>query len=163
MLRAFLLMLVAAAAFIGWTSTTLPPMVASHFAADGSPNGFMPRADYAAVMLSTTLLVPLGIALTGVLFKRVPPQFINLPHRAYWLDPQRRAATVAWLTKASLRFAAALAMFLCLVHGLVWRANLLPVPRLAALPMVLALGLFAAATVAWVLVIVRRFSRLPPR
>src|SRR5436190_9293580 len=37
----------------------MPEVVASHFAAEGVADGFMPRGQYVAIMLAVVLLVPL--------------------------------------------------------------------------------------------------------
>jgi hypothetical protein len=150
---------VAAEIFIWLTGGALPPIVASHFAAGGVANGFMSRGAYVGVMLGVTLVAPLLIALSGQLVSVLPTRLINLPNRQYWLAPQRRAATVASLSRLSTYFAAALVVFLCFLHWLVIRANESPVPRLEPMPMFVGLALFLAVTVVWLVVLLRRFGQ----
>lgn len=151
----------AAEIFIWLTSAALPPNMASHFAAGGAANGFMSRGAYVGVMLGVTLVAPLLVALSGQLVNVLPTRLINLPNRQYWLAPQRRAATIASLSSLSLYFASALVVFLCFVHWLVVRANESPVPRLESVPMFAGLALFLAGTVIWLIVLLRRFGRIP--
>jgi hypothetical protein len=127
----------------------------------GAANGFMPRGVYVGVMLGVTLVVPLLIALSGHLIRVLPVDLINLPNRKYWLAPERRAATLASLAKMSVYFASALVVFLCFVHWLVVRAHDSQIPRLEPVPLFIGLALFLFATVAWLVVLVRRFGRVP--
>lgn len=160
-MRVFVLFLAAAEVFIWLTSAALPSNMASHFGAGGAANGFMSRGAYVGVMLGVTLIAPLLVALSGQLVNVLPTRLINLPHREYWLAPQRRAATIASLSRLSVYFASALVVFLCFVHWLVVRANEAPVPRLEPVPMFVGLGLFLAGTAVWLIVLVRRFGRVP--
>src|SRR5450432_4328425 len=107
--------------FVWLTSGGLPSVVASHFAAGGAANGFMPRSTYIVFMLAVTVLVPSLIALSGRLIEALPVARINLPNRDHWLAPERRAETLAALSAQSVAFAALLAAFLCFVHWLVVR------------------------------------------
>lgn len=161
MRRVFLLVIVAAGAFVWLTSGGLPPVVASHFGPGGTANGSMAKGTYTAFMLALVVGVPLLVALPARLVRVLPPRLINLPHRQYWLAPERRAATLDALSSLSLQFALALAVFLCFVHWLVVRANAVQPATLAEAPLLAGLAVFGATTVAWVLVLFRRFGRVP--
>ena len=145
----FAVMLGAAAAFVAATSRMLPPLVASHFDAAGRANGFMPRTGYTIFMLAMTVALPAFLALCLEMTRRIPPRLINLPHRDYWLAPERSDESLDYLRTHSLRFAGLLAAFLCVVHWLVVAANLEVPPLLPTATMVAALVLFGAATIVW--------------
>lgn len=156
---AFVLLLSAAAAFEALSSRSLPPVVASHFAAGGSADGFLPRGGYVALMLSLTVGLPLLLVLLSSLVRLLPPRLINLPARDYWLAPERSAETRAFLQWHGAFLGVLLALFLCFVHWLVVRANALQPPVFPESPFFAGLALFLAALVTWIGVLVRRFRR----
>lgn len=161
MQRIFLLVLAAAAYFVWRSSADLPPVVASHFGPSGAPNGFMAKSTYTVFMVALVIAVPALIALSGQLVRMLPPQWINLPHREYWLAPPRRAATIDALSAMSLPLAMGLVVFLCLVHELVVKANAVQPARLPETPLFLGLATFGVATLFWLFVFIRRFGRAP--
>ena len=161
MQRIFLLVLVACGAFVWITSGDLPPVVASHFGPGGAANGFMGKGAYTAFMLAFVVAVPALVAWSTLLVRVLPTHLINLPHRQYWLAPQRRAATLDALSSLSLRFALVLAVFLCFVHWLVVRANAARPATLPETPLFVGLAVFGVATLLWLVVLFRRFGRVP--
>jgi hypothetical protein len=104
--------------------------------------------------------LPTLVASTTLLLRALPPQLINLPNKRHWLAPERRAATLEALASMSLRFAAALAIFLCFMHWLVVRANAVQPPRLAESWFFAGLAAFGAGTLAWLFLLYRRFGRV---
>lgn len=129
-----LLLLAGAALFVWLTSASLPPLVASHFGAPGGADGFMPRPIYLGLMLALVVLVPALIALSGQMVRLLPASLVNLPHRRYWLAPERSAATVSELSRRSLVPAGLVAVFLCFAHRQGVQANLAQPKTLAAVP-----------------------------
>ncbi len=152
-------LLSALAAFVWTTAGTLPPTVASHFGFDGTANGFSSRAVYTAGMLVLVVALP---ALVGVLpgwLGRKAGVGLNIPHRAWWLAPERRESTLNFLAAHGAAFALLLAAFLAWVHWLVVQAHQASPARLPferVLPALLGLGLASAA---WVGALVWRFGR----
>jgi len=158
--KAFLLVLAAAGAFVWLSSGGLPPVVASHFGPGGAANGFMGKGSYIALMIGLVVVVPALVASSTQVVRLLPPQLINLPNRQYWLAPERRTATFEALASLSLRFAIALAVFLCFVHWLVVRANAVQPARLAESWFLVGLAVFGAATLVWLVALFRRFGRV---
>lgn len=157
----FFLLLVASALFVWLTSASLPPVVASHFGASGAANGFMSRSVYLGFMLAVVVLVPTLVALSGQLARLLPASLVNLPNRKYWLAPERKASTATELAKLSLFPACLILVLLCFVHWQVVQASLSQSRQLAAVPFWVGLALFAIAIVAWLVVLQRRFGRVP--
>ncbi len=149
----------AGAAFVWTTAGALPPMVASHFGFDGAANGFSSRAVYTAGMLVLVAVVP---ALVGVLpgwLVRKAGVGLNIPHRAWWLAPERRDATLNFLAAHGAAFALPLAAFLAWVHWLVVQAHQASPVRLPfekVVPALVALGL---STAVWAAALWWRFGR----
>jgi hypothetical protein len=158
-LSALLMLLLVAAVFVLLSGSSLPPVVASHFAASGEANGFIPRRVYLGLMLVLTVGLPLLLVCVHGAVRFINPRFINLPHREYWLAPERVAATLAFLQSQSIYFAALLAVFLCFVHWLVVRANAVQPPHLSASSFVAGLVVFLVALVVWMRTFLVYFRR----
>jgi uncharacterized membrane protein len=71
----------------------LPEVMASHFAADGTPNGWQPKQTF---FLFTAIIIAITSFPTFFLTHRIskrPPEKLNLPHKEYWLSPEHREET----------------------------------------------------------------------
>jgi hypothetical protein len=155
-----LLVLVAVAGFVWWTSGDLPPVVASHFGPGGAANGFMARRTYTAFMLAVVVAVPALVGFSGQLVRLLPIQWINLPNKDHWLAPQRRAETLRSLRSLSVPLALALAVFLGFVHWLVVQANAVQPARLPERPLWIALAILGVTMGLWLAAFFRRFGRI---
>ncbi|MEO8740660.1 MAG: DUF1648 domain-containing protein [Casimicrobiaceae bacterium] len=154
-----LFLLVAGGAILALTANQLPAQVASHFGAGGVANGFMARSDYLLFMLAMTLGVPLSIALFTVLVPwLVPADKLRMPHREYWLAPERRQATMAALATSGLGMASIVAAFLIAVHLLVIAANRQTPPHLDSATLWTLVGALVVASVFWQFLRWRRFK-----
>ena len=73
----------------------LPERVASHFNGAGSVDGWMGKD--ANFLLSAGLIIGLTASfyLVGVMMRRLPQRWINLPNKAYWFAEERENATRA--------------------------------------------------------------------
>ncbi|HKC17311.1 MAG TPA: hypothetical protein VKC11_11455 [Steroidobacteraceae bacterium] len=129
-LQLFALYIACGAVFVGLTSMRLPPLVASHFGASGMANGFMTRTFYTVFMVAFVIGLPALIVLVTWFAVGNARARLNVPDRDYWLAPERRAATVAFLRNGILWFGVLLVTFLCYAHALVVRANGVQPPRL---------------------------------
>lgn len=156
---ALIALLLAAAGFVHFSSVSLPPVVASHFAAGGAANGFMPRNGYVTLMTALVVGVPLLLAGVSSLVAFMPVNRINLPNRAYWLAPERVDETMAFLQMHGRYFAVLLAAFLCFVHWLVVLANGQQPRLFPERPFMAGLILFLFATLGWIGVLIARFRR----
>jgi hypothetical protein len=158
---AFPLALAAAAAFVWWSGGGLPPVVASHFAAGGAADGFMERGAYIALMLALVVGVPALIHALARLAARLPVRFVNVPNRAYWLAPERRAATLASLRTFGLWASYATLALLCAVHWLVVRANSGHPAHLEQTPLVGVVAVYLVGLFIGMAAVLGRFLRAP--
>jgi hypothetical protein len=142
--------LALAAVYILISSQVLPAVVASHFAGGGAANGFMPRDVYIIVMLVMAVGLPLLLALLPLVLRNVPPAFWSLPNRDYWLAPERRVATNAYLMQHGVRLSLLIAAFLCFIHWLVVRANGLQPPHLSVSVLFAGMAVFLIVFIAWI-------------
>lgn len=92
-----LLVLIGSVSFLLFSGQSLPPVVASHFAAGGGADGFTPRNAYLGLMAAISVGIPLLLAICNGLLRFVPPSMVNLPNRDYWLAPERKEETYAFL------------------------------------------------------------------
>ncbi|HMD13194.1 MAG TPA: DUF1648 domain-containing protein, partial [Bacteroidota bacterium] len=71
-----------------------PAQMASHFDISGNPDSFTTKAQFFGFELQTMLVVVgLGV-LTQVFVLIAPVEWVNMPHREYWLAPEHREQTV---------------------------------------------------------------------
>lgn len=155
----FFALLLAAVGFVLLSSASLPPVVASHFAAGGGADGFMPRGAYLVLMLVVMVGVPLLLVGVSSLVAIMPARHINLPNRAYWLSPERQDETIAFMQAHGRYFALLSLAFLCFVHWLVVVANERRPPLFPERPFLIGLFLFAVAILGWLGLLVARFRR----
>ena len=136
---------IVAAGFIVATTASMPAEVASHFDVRNAANTFMPRSAYLALMLAIALGLPALIVGTIVLLARIRPDAINIPNRAYWLDPQHREEMIGALRARGAWFGCLLTVFIAGVHYLVLEANRATPPTLPLEMFFTWMVMFAAA------------------
>lgn len=138
----------------------LPERVAVHFGADGVPDDWGSNRTTGLLMIALYSVLFAMLYLTPWLVARLPPRWVNLPHRDYWLRPEHRAAAVERLVPLLDRFGAALFGFLFYVGVLTLRANLAQPVRLDERAFLFGLAAFLGYTLYWIFALVRAF-RLP--
>ncbi len=149
-----------AAGGLVWSARELPPGVASHFGAQGQADGWMPRETYLEFMGGIGLLLPLSLLGTGLLIGVMPAGTINLPHRDYWLAPERHRETRGYMARHMAWFACGMTVLFTAINWLVVEGNRSAPPHLTS-GIWLLLGLFLAFVVAWLVVLITHFSRVP--
>ena len=157
----FAVLLVAAVALMCLYYPQLPEHMASHFDGAGRANGWSSKGFFFGVQTMILLLVTVCFALLPQRIRDFPPDKINLPHKDYWLAPERRAATMASVVSAITWFGCAVLVFLIAVTWLVIRVNLGLESGLPALPM----GALLAGLIGCVALLIARMlyiGRRPP-
>ena len=151
------------ACFLGswiWCGYLLPEHVASHFDANGKPNGWMSHSAHQTFMLLFGLFFPLFIVLVCYLTRLLPPGLVNIPNRDYWLAPERGKETADYLFGHSLWLACLLVCFVMGLEYSIVQANRLTPARLSNSMLFGMLIPFLAGVGAWVVLLYRHF-RLP--
>ncbi len=156
-LLAFALIEIAVAAFVAATTGQLPERVASHFGAGNLPNGWMPREAYLPFMLGFAVVLPAVVVAGIALTPRLGPRRLNLPHRDYWLAPERRAATFAALAAHACWLGCLIALFIAGIHYSILVANASVPPRLPDALFWTLLIAFCAGVVLWIGALYLRF------
>ena len=140
----------------------MPQRMASHFAADGHPNGRMPREPFflmlfvvAASSAIVAFFAPWQIASTQ-------NARINLPNRDYWLAPERRDTTMRYIAAMMGWFGCALLFVLISGAFLAIEANLAPDGRFHSQAMMAVLVGFLLFLLVWMVRFIRHFQRIAP-
>ena len=143
---------VVAAAFVAAllvTFSALPPVVASHFDLEGSPNGWLSRPVYTVFMLGIGVLLPLAtIGLVHALTRDGPAR-LNIPERPYWVRPENSPEAVRRVRAYMWWLAGILVGIGLLVHGLILAANRTKPPHLPSGWLLLVLAALLAALGGW--------------
>ncbi|NLX99787.1 MAG: DUF1648 domain-containing protein [Rhodopirellula sp.] len=138
----------------------LPARMASHFAGDGHANGWSGKPAFFVVHLATLAGTAALLSTIGWIMPWFPKSTVNLPHKEYWLSEQQAAKTYAVLSAQMMWFAAGTVAFFIGLGHLVFRANLLPQPRLSDGVWWLLVGYLAFTTI-WCAGLLVRFARRP--
>jgi serine/threonine-protein kinase len=161
---AFVILVVLWAAFAAcvWlTAPQLPDRVATHFGAGGEPNGWMTRTGHVQFTLLFGLLVPAFVIGIFATMRYFGDGWINVPHKDYWLAPERREQTFAFMARQGFWFAGLFIAFLTGIHYSILAANARTPVSLPASDVVWIAGGFLVASVIWVVKLIARFSRRP--
>ena len=80
----------------------LPETIAHHYNFTGQPDAWGSKDMFIRVHLGTVLFLTAIFIAIDRLITRVPDDLINLPHKEYWLAPERRRKTLQRLSDMSL-------------------------------------------------------------
>lgn len=145
-----------------WQHGRLPERVAAHFDGAGRANGWTSRNTQTGLHIATLLFMTALFQGLAQLQRRLPKELVNLPHRDFWLAPERAAATHAWVSEAVLAMGCAVMLFFIALFHLIYRANLVDPPRLTNAVWWLTSGLLVVIG-AMIATVVARFARKPGR
>lgn len=106
-----------------WYWPQLPAKVATHFGTDGQPNDWMSKENATLVLLGFQVLFPWLLVGLGRLIGVLPISVINIPHREYWLHPERREATLSWMGGYLAWTAVATGLLMTVLAHVTFRAN----------------------------------------
>ncbi|MDY0168968.1 MAG: DUF1648 domain-containing protein [Thermoguttaceae bacterium] len=133
------LLLVAAGLHSAYYYPKLPAMMATNFDARGNPDGWMAKESFFAVHAITFAGVTALLFAASLSVRIVPDRMISVPNKDYWLAPERREESVAYLFRFLLWINNATMLFLIAIIDSVFRANLAAPVRLPANPWIWAI------------------------
>jgi len=139
----------------------LPERMASHFGMDGRPNGWQPKSVFTIFFFGALGIACVVSLAVPKLIGSLHPDMINLPHKEYWLAPERRADSVRFLQDQMALFGCAILGLLAIAMFSAIQANLTANPQMDPTLFFIGLGAFIAFAVYSA---VRTFSRFgtPP-
>jgi len=138
----------------------LPERVAIHFGTGGLPNGWATNLTSTLGMMGFHILLFCILYFSPRLIAAVPSKWISLPHRDYWLTPERRPQTIEKFRRYLWQFGAAVFGFMLCAGLLTVHANLSVPIRLNERLFLIALGGFLVYTAYWTIALLRTF-RMP--
>jgi uncharacterized membrane protein len=146
-----------------WVSVypQLPETMASHFAADGTPNGWQPKQMF---FLLTAIIVAITSFPTFFVTRRIskrPPEKLNLPHREYWLSPERQEETWRFISAFMAWFGCALLFVLLYAVSQAINFNLPSIRHFDSRGMWYVLGGFLLSVILGLVYFVRHFYDVP--
>ena len=157
----FFLLIVLGVVQLFYYTPRLPEILASHFGRAGSVNAWQTKTVFFSMELGIIVLASVISFGFPRVIEALPVSVINLPHKDFWLSPERRNNTVAYMRVWTAWLGCALLAFLLFVMELVFRANLQTPPRLNMAAFVPALLVFVAFDTVAIVRLVLRFSRGP--
>ena len=159
----FAVLAAGAAIYFSSYYAELPEVVASHFNAQGVPNGWQTKSAFFAVFVGVSVLAVLvGFGIPRIM-SLMPPELINLPKKQYWLAPQHLAETHAFLNSYFAWFGCAVFLIMILTFDYAIQSNLHPDNRPDISRMWYILAGFVLFTLVWTIRMLLRFGRVPPR
>src|SRR5438128_412924 len=157
----FAVLAAGAAIYFSSYYAELPAVVASHFNAQGVPNGWQTKSAFFAVFVGVSVLAAvIGFGIPRIIAS-LPPQLINLPNKQYWLAPGRLAETQAFLNNYFAWFGCAVFLIVILTFDYAIQSNLRPENRPDISRMWYILVGFLAFVAVWIIRLLARFLRTP--
>jgi uncharacterized membrane protein len=159
----YLFLVLVCLLMMGYYYPQMPQRMASHFAADGSPNGWQPRESFFLLMFFVCASSAVVAFFAPWQIASRPNARINLLNRDYWLAPERREATMRHIASTMSWFGCALLFVLISGTFLALRANLAPDQRFNSQAMLVVLGMFFAFLLFLFAGLIRHFRRVVPQ
>jgi uncharacterized membrane protein len=139
----------------------LPDVMASHFTGQGTPNGWQPKPAFFVMMALVIGVTVVPAFLVPRRLPSMPPDKINLPHKSYWLAPERRQTTFGFFRAQMAWFGCALLFLLLYATSQAIDANLPSVGRFDWQGMWYVLGGFSVFCIGWLIHLLRHFHNVP--
>ncbi len=157
----FVVLAILAAIYFWSNYAQLPDVVASHFNARGVANGWQTKSAFFAFFVGAVALASLvGFGIPSIISK-MPMDLINLPHKEYWLAPERRTATLASLDSSFAWFGCAVLLVITTAVNYAIGRNLHPDAHLDPPVLVYVFGGFFVFTILWSIRLLTHFARIP--
>ncbi|MBC8039448.1 MAG: protein kinase, partial [Opitutaceae bacterium] len=135
--------------FVMFCAKGLPSTIAVHFNLSGQPDGWAERGVAMLVLLIAGVGLPLFIVALFGMLRWMPAYLIELPHRDFWLAPQRVALTHARFLRNGLWLAVLVQMFFCTVPPLLLIIHKLEPVHLPPAVAGVIIAVFLAALALW--------------
>ena len=138
----------------------LPDHVAVHFGRGGVADSWASKEWNATIFIVLETVLFLLFWFAPLLPLGVPPRFVNVPNKDYWLREENRPAFRRRFQQLMDRFGTAFFLFFLLIGVLTIQANISQPVRLNERAFLMALVLFLGYTAVWTFRLFRSF-RVP--
>jgi uncharacterized membrane protein len=154
----FAAILLFAILFFANTTTSLPPLIASHFDGSGNPTARMTRDFYTKFVFFMGVGLPIAmVAMLTLVYSKASD--MKMPNRDYWLAPERIAHTRALLVTHGVGFGTLMSAMVCYMHWLILDAHRAVPPHLSNRLVAGGLFVFFIVTGGWIIALLRYFRR----
>ncbi len=137
----------------------LPERVASHFGASGRPDAWSSKERFLHIYVGMVLVIAVLFPGLYLLLAKTPNGLINLPHKDYWLAPERRKETIAILSRQFLWFGSATLLLLVDMMQQTFDVHLGKAVALSH-PL-LSIAAYVVFSILWSVVLILQFMRNP--
>jgi uncharacterized membrane protein len=145
--------------YLVYSAALLPERMATHFSGDGKPNGWMNRSTDLIVFGALGVGMPLLFVIISLAARFIPARFFNIPHREYWLSPERRTETSTYISRQLLWMGCLVVLFLAGMHYLTIQANRMTPVHLPMDLFLMMLGGFVVGVGVWSFIFIRHFAK----
>jgi uncharacterized membrane protein len=153
----FFVVVLVALARCSYFYPLLPARMVSHFDLSGLPNGWMTKPLFFELYAVGVAIGVVVVFLPALTVARLPASLINLPNKEYWLAPEHRAETNAFLKRSFAWFGCAFLAVEVVGLDLAMQANLVSPPHFSSESMFVCLGVFLIWTGWWTVDLIRHF------
>lgn len=117
-------------AYVFGAASQLPEKVATHFNLSGTANGWMTKRQH--LLFTSSFGIGLPLVLVGIFafVSLLPARLVNIPNREYWLAPERKAETCAWLQEQGVWLACVMVCWMGGLNYFTTKANTLQPPHM---------------------------------
>lgn len=137
----------------------MPASIATSFGTAGTPHAWMTRAQFVWFEVFLVAILWTAFFVFPKYLGRFPNS-LNIPNRAYWMAPERRAFTLRWIQQKMQALGVFMLVFVGLMMQATFQANLASPIRLDMTAFLTGLGVWVALVLLWTFSFVSRFRRL---
>jgi hypothetical protein len=157
----FVALAAAAAIHFYFLYAQLPEVVASHFDTHGRPNGWQTRTIFFAFFVGSIVIATVVCFGVPLLFAGMPPALINLPYKQYWLSPEQRPRTLAFLNAHFAWLGCAVLLVGIFAFEFSVRANFQPDKRFDTASLLYVFAALGVFLIVWMARLLARFGKPP--
>ena len=154
----YLVVFVGVLAWMATTRTGLPDSLPMHFGENMKPDRMAPGHQVFWMYILLTLFQAVFFVLLVFVIRWIPVTLVNIPNREYWLEGDRREASLRWLSTMLLSLGVATQLFMASLYYLTLQVGRGIKPDIYP-EFLWAMGLFLAVVLIAVFSSFRRFGR----
>ena len=157
----FVAIAIVAAIYFWSNYAQLPEVVASHFNARGVANGWQTKSTFLTFFAAAVALASFLAFGVPFLVSKMPVELVNLPHKEYWLEPERRSETLALLSGSFAWFSCGVLLVVTTAVNYAIGRNLHPEAQMDPPAIVYVLGGFILFALIGSIRLLTHFARVP--
>lgn len=136
----------------------LPEIVAIHFDIEGKADGMASKQVFIMFYIALVALLSLSFCGLAALLPKVPPAFINMPNKDYWLAEERKKESLAKIMRQMFWMNNITILFVIFVMEIIFQTNLTKTNQLN-IDFFIILIIYIIFNIAWVVNFYRAFKK----